>query len=127
MLAVDIEGAQKLCALLRHVRRGETVSDARLRDVLASNAFFVDFYSQWDGLDKQTIAAALVQFDEPGRNTGSLADRLMAASRERTRSRRSPASSGGTSSARSVIPALWAEMRPPPPTGPPPSSWRRRC
>jgi hypothetical protein len=76
MLAVDMEGTQKLCALLRRVRRGEKVSDARLRDVLASNSFFVDFYSQWDGLDKQTIADALVQFDEPGRDTGSLADRL---------------------------------------------------
>jgi len=76
MLAIDLEGAQELCALLRCVRRGETVSDARVRDVLASNAFFVDFYSHWDGLDEQTIAAALVQFDEPGWRTGSLPDRL---------------------------------------------------
>jgi hypothetical protein len=76
MLAVDMEGARKLCALLVRVRRGETLSDARLQDVLASNAFFVDFYSQWEGLDKQTIADALVQFDEPGWNAGSLADRL---------------------------------------------------
>lgn len=76
MLTVDMEGARDLCALLKHVRRGETVNDAQLRDVLASNAFFVDFYSQWDGLDRQTIADALVEFDEPGRNTGSLADRL---------------------------------------------------
>jgi hypothetical protein len=76
MLAVDMEGAQKLCALLKRVRRGETVNDVQVHDVLVSNAFFVDFYSQWDGLDKQTIADALMQFDEPGRNTGSLADRL---------------------------------------------------
>lgn len=76
MLTIDMEGAQELCALLGHVRRGETVSEARLRDVLASNSFFVDFYSQWDGLDEQTIAAALVEFDRPGWDTGSLADRL---------------------------------------------------
>jgi hypothetical protein len=76
MLAVDMKGAQKLCALLKRVRRGEAVSDALLQDVLASNAFFVGFYSQWEGLDKQTIADALVRFDEPGRNTGALADRL---------------------------------------------------
>jgi hypothetical protein len=76
MLAIDMEGARKLCALLKHVRRGETLSDALLQDVLANNAFFVDYYSQWEGLDNQTIADALVQFDEPGRNTASLADRL---------------------------------------------------
>jgi hypothetical protein len=82
MLAIDLEGARKLCAFLRRVRRGETLGDAQLQDVLASNAFFVDFYSQWEGLDQQTIADALVQFDEPGRNTGSLADRLAAGFRQ---------------------------------------------
>jgi hypothetical protein len=76
MLVVDMEGAQRLCALLSRVRRGETLSDVQLQDVLASNAFFVDFYSGWEGLDRQRIAEALIQFDEPGRHTGSLADRL---------------------------------------------------
>lgn len=82
MLAIDMEGARKLCTLLVRVRCGETPSDAQLQDVLTSNAFFVDYYSQWEGLEKQTIADALLQFDKPGRSTDSLADRIADGFRE---------------------------------------------
>jgi len=76
MLAIEMKGARDLCALLKRVRHGETISDTQLQNVLASNVFYVDFYSQWEGLDRQTIADALVRFDEPGWRTGSLAGRL---------------------------------------------------
>ena len=61
MLAIELEGIRKLCALLKAVRRGERPGDAQVQDVLASNAFYVDFYSQWEGLDRQAIADALVK------------------------------------------------------------------
>ena len=59
MLAIDVKGAWDLVALLKCARRGETIDDTQLHEVLNSNAFFVDFYSRWEGLDRQTIADAV--------------------------------------------------------------------
>jgi len=65
MLSIDLEGAQCLLGLVVRVRQGYVPGDTELEAVLAANAFFVEFYSQWQGLDRETIKVALSTFDRP--------------------------------------------------------------
>jgi hypothetical protein len=46
MLTIDADGARALLGLLQRVRQGHPPSEAELKEVLAANAFFVDFYGQ---------------------------------------------------------------------------------
>lgn len=65
MLTIDTQGAQTLLDLVCRVRDGYLPDEDELEAVLAANAVFVDFYSQWQGLDRETIKEALWTFDRP--------------------------------------------------------------
>jgi hypothetical protein len=65
MLTIDLEGAQALLDLLQRVREGHPAGEAELEEVMAANAFFVGFYSQWEGMDRETIKTAIRHFDRP--------------------------------------------------------------
>lgn len=65
MLTIDLEGAQALLNLLQRVHEGHPASETELEEVLAANAFFVDFYSQWEGVDREIIRSTIRHFDRP--------------------------------------------------------------
>ena len=65
MVTIDLEGAQALLDLLQRVRGGHPASESELEEVMAANAFFIDFYSQWEGGDRETIKEAICCFDQP--------------------------------------------------------------
>lgn len=65
MLTIDMEGAQALLNLLQRVREGHPISEAELEEVLAANGFFIDFYSQWEGSDQETIKKAIRYLNQP--------------------------------------------------------------
>ncbi len=77
MLTIEMEGVRSLLGLLQAVRSGKPVRDADTQKVLAENAFFVDFYSQWEGMNRQTVADLLGCFDHPDQvPPGMVASRL---------------------------------------------------
>jgi hypothetical protein len=77
MLTVDLEGAQALLGLLQRIREGHPTGEAELEEVLAANDFFVDFYSQWEGSDREVFKQAIRHFDQPEHvPTGMLPTRL---------------------------------------------------
>jgi hypothetical protein len=65
MLTIDMEGAQALLRLLQCAKEGHPAGEAELEGALAANAFFVDFYSQWEGSSRQTIREAIRCFNQP--------------------------------------------------------------
>jgi hypothetical protein len=65
VLTIDLKGAQALLDLLERVREGHLASEGELEEVVAANAFFIDFYSQWEGGDRETIKRAIRCFDQP--------------------------------------------------------------
>ncbi len=65
MLTIDLQGAQALLDLLQRVAAGHPAGETDLEEVLAANAFFVDFYSRWDGCDRETIVQAMRHFGDP--------------------------------------------------------------
>ena len=65
MLTIDMEGAQALLRLLQRAKEGHPAGEAELEEVLAANAFFVDFYSHWEGSSRQTIREAIRRFNQP--------------------------------------------------------------
>lgn len=65
MLTIDLQGAQVLLDLLRRIREEGPVPESEMEDVLAANAFFVDFYSRWEGNDRETIKQTICHFDQP--------------------------------------------------------------
>jgi hypothetical protein len=65
MLTIDLEGARALLDLLQRVREGHPAGETELEEVLAANAFFVDFYSQWEDVDRETIKKAIRHFNQP--------------------------------------------------------------
>lgn len=67
MLTIDLQGAQALLEFLQLVREGHLPGVAELEIVMAANAFFVDFYSHWEGLSREKIAKVMVHFDQPER------------------------------------------------------------
>jgi hypothetical protein len=67
MLKIDLDGVRALLSLLRSVGEGGPVGDAELERVFDANAFFVDFYSGWEGSDRDAIAQAIRYFDRPER------------------------------------------------------------
>jgi hypothetical protein len=56
-----------MLALLQRLAEGHTAGEAELEEVLAANAFFVDFYSQWEGCDREAIKQAIRHFAQPER------------------------------------------------------------
>lgn len=65
MLTIDLEGVQALLDLLQRIHEGRSVSETDLEKVLTANGFFVDFYSRWEGSDRETIKKAIRYFDQP--------------------------------------------------------------
>jgi hypothetical protein len=77
MVTIDLEGAQALLDLLQRVPEGHPASETELEEVLAANAFFIDFYSQWEGNDREIIKTAIRCFNQPERiPSGILPTRL---------------------------------------------------
>jgi hypothetical protein len=65
-LTIDLDGAQALLRLLSRIAQGDRPSDAELQPVLAANAFFMDFYSQWTGVTAAALVEAMYCFSQPG-------------------------------------------------------------
>jgi hypothetical protein len=65
VLAIDLQGAQVLLALLARARNGELPGEAELETVLTANEFFIDFYSRWEGITRERIIEALYRFNQP--------------------------------------------------------------
>ena len=85
MLIIDLEGAQVLLDLLQRVREGHRASETELQETLAANAFFVDFYSHWEGGGRETIEQVIRCFDEPEQvPAGMLPTRLAEGFRQAT-------------------------------------------
>jgi hypothetical protein len=77
MLTIDLEGARVLLDLLQSIQQGHLASEAELERALDANAFFVKFYSQWEGSSRETIAQAIRHFCQPERvPSGMLPTRL---------------------------------------------------
>lgn len=67
MLALDLHGAEILLEWLAAVAAGRAMSETALDEVVAANAFFVDFYSGWDGCNDEVIREVLRHFHQPER------------------------------------------------------------
>ena len=65
MLTIDLDGARALLSLLQHIQERHSVSETDLEEVLVANAFFIDFYSRWQGNDRETIKKAICYFNQP--------------------------------------------------------------
>ncbi len=65
MLAIDLNGVQALVSLLEDIHVGDVPDDRTLEAVLAANAFFVGFYSGWEGCSREIIARAIRHFNQP--------------------------------------------------------------
>jgi hypothetical protein len=65
MLTINLEGAQALLDLLQRIQEGHRANETELEEVLAANAFFTDFYSRWEGSDRETIKQTIHHFNQP--------------------------------------------------------------
>lgn len=65
MLKIDLAGVRALLDLLQRVQEGAPATDSDLEAVLAANAFFVDFYSGWEGCSREAIKRTLLTFPDP--------------------------------------------------------------
>jgi hypothetical protein len=65
MLTIETQGGRALLALLQSIRSGKAAGEAELEAVLVANAFFVDFYSGWQGCDREKIKQSIRDFDQP--------------------------------------------------------------
>ncbi len=52
MLSIHLKGARDLLDLLLSIKEGRPPSGTELEEVMAANAFFTGFYSQWEGSDR---------------------------------------------------------------------------
>ncbi len=83
MLTIDLAGARALLDLLRRIGEGHPASELELEEVLATNAYFVDFYSRWDGCNRETIKQAIRHLNQPERvPSGTLPTRLVSGFRQ---------------------------------------------
>jgi Putative zinc dependent peptidase (DUF5700) len=88
VLTIDASGAEALVDLLGRIAEGHAASTSELEAVLAANAYFVDFYSQWDGCDRETIRQAMCRFNQLDRLPfGLLPTRLAQGFREAVQQR----------------------------------------
>lgn len=86
MLTIECAGAQALLGLLRRMGEGFSPGEQDLDEVLAANAYFVDFYVQWDGCDREAIKSAIQHLDQPEcAPSGTLAARLAEGFRQASR------------------------------------------
>lgn len=62
MLTIEVNGAKTLLAYLSSAEK----SGVELERVLQANPFFVDFYCQWSGVTRETLADAIAHCAQPG-------------------------------------------------------------
>jgi hypothetical protein len=65
MLTIEYLGAQLLLDILKQVRQGQILSEADISPVLDHNAFFVNYYCQWNGITRQNLASTILSFSRP--------------------------------------------------------------
>ncbi len=65
MLTIEYLGAQTLFDVLNRLRQGQTSTEAEICLALDANAFFVNYYSQWNGVTRQNIGETLQHFAQP--------------------------------------------------------------
>ena len=83
MLTIDLNGAQALLGLMKDIQDGRDPDESVMEAVLATNAFFVDFYSGWEGCDRETIRQVIHHFYQPEKvPAGALPQRLAEGFRE---------------------------------------------
>lgn len=82
---MDLKGAQALLDLLERIHEDQSVSESELEEVLAANAFFIDFYSQWEGIDRESIMKTMFYFNQQEKlPSGTLLNRLAEGFRQAT-------------------------------------------
>ena len=83
MLSIDLNGAQALLDLLQDIQAGRDPDEPAMDTMLASNAFFVDFYSGWEGCSRDIIRQAIRHFNQPKQvPAGTIPQRLAEGFRE---------------------------------------------
>jgi hypothetical protein len=70
MLTIDRKGFETLYAMLTRIRYGSTPTPAEIDEVFSANAFFVNFYSGWEGCSREVIRQVILHFDHPDRLPG---------------------------------------------------------
>lgn len=63
-MTIDLNGAQALLGLLQDIQDGRDPDEPAMDAVLAANAFFVDFYSGWEGCNRDIIRQAIRHFNQ---------------------------------------------------------------
>ena len=77
MLTIELEGARSLIDLLQQIQQGSAIPKPEFKNVLAANAFFIDFYSGWEGCSWDIIRQAVLHFNQPERiPSGVIPERL---------------------------------------------------
>lgn len=66
MLIINIEGAQTLLVFLNSTSKGKLPEATELQVVLASNEFFMNFYSQWRGVTRERLIETMRRFHQLG-------------------------------------------------------------
>ena len=83
MLTIDLNGAQALLDLLQDIQDGCDPGEPAMDAMLAANAFFVNFYSGWEGCNREIIRRAIRHFNQPEQvPDGALPQRLAEGFRE---------------------------------------------
>jgi len=76
-LSIELQGVQKLLQFLQGVYDGTLPAKSEMTAMLEANAFFIDFYSQWEGLSKEKIVEVILCFNQGQRfHSGSLQTQL---------------------------------------------------
>jgi len=65
MLTINIEGAQVLMAFLNRTSKGNLPAESEMQTVLAANRFFMDFYSRWKGVTRESLIETMCRFNQP--------------------------------------------------------------
>jgi len=65
MLTINIEGAQTMLAFLNSASKGSLPAEVELQAVLASNQFFMEFYSRWKGVNRESLIETMCRFHRP--------------------------------------------------------------
>lgn len=67
MLTLDLQGANALIEWISKTAKGQPASTSALDEVVSANAFFVNFYSGWDGCSREKLRQVFQYFPQPER------------------------------------------------------------
>lgn len=65
MITLEYRGATALLDLLTQVKQGHYPSSEEISAVLDQNAFYVEYYSQWNGINRAKIVEVFENFSRP--------------------------------------------------------------